>query len=107
MKALRLGQFLLELAQALPVAHSRLGIKDFSGSVGFLNMIERCVGVLKESSFRGSRAQVCTDSDQGKDMDLLVRMEQQMGKVVQAAGIFEATGRVCKAYGPIVAFRTE
>ena len=58
-------------------------------------------------SFSGLLAQVRTRGDQGDDMDLLVGMLQQMGNVVEAAGIFEATGRARKAHRPVLAFRAE
>ena len=40
-------------------------------------------------------------------MDLLVGMVQEMGNVMQAAGILEATGRARKAHRPVLAFRAE
>src|SRR5262245_1669190 len=57
-------------------------------------------------SFSGPLVQVRTGGDQGNDMDLLVGMLQQIGKVVEAAGIFEATGRARKTHRPVLAFTT-
>ena len=44
---------------------------------------------------------------QTQDMELLMRMVQQVGDIVQAAGLFEATGRARKAHRPVLAFRAE
>ena len=57
--------------------------------------------------FSGSLAQVRTNGTQCDDMDVVVGLLQQMGNVMEAAGVFEATDRAGKAQRPVLALRAE
>lgn len=96
-KCLRLGQFLPQLGQPLLVGCSRLWIKDFAHVAAPLEVIERQAAGRKGMRFRSFLAETRTSAGQGEDMELLVRMLQQMSNVVQATGLFEATGYARKA----------
>src|ERR687895_238335 len=58
-------------------------------------------------SFRSFLAETRTSAGQGDDMELLLRMLQQVDNVVQATSLLETAGHAGKAQRPVVAFRAE
>lgn len=103
LEALGFGEFLPQLAQALFVSGSALWIKDFSSSAETLGVIVWLTRIVKGGSVSEFFTQVCTISDQSDNVNFLVRLLQEIGNVVQAAGIFESTSPAGKTYRPVFA----
>jgi len=77
-KCLRLGQFPPQLSQLLLVGCACLWIKDFARVAELLDVIRRQAEDPKGRSFRSFLAETRTSTGQSEDMELLVRMSQQM-----------------------------
>jgi len=107
MKFLSFGKFCSEVTQPLLIGCSRLWIKNFSAITEPFHMVKWQARISHSSCITKPIAYISSTSDEGNNMDLVVRLLQEMRNIVQPTDVFEAAGFTGKAHRPVLAFVTE